>query len=114
MREIEEDKTDTTNKIFSIRCSSKRHYNQLAEICRNPEIFHKASELIKQEKEEKIRKLCKELQLIDPDMDITPRKNETTEHNDNKKLVIQTQQKPKKIQEHNTKDTMKKKKTKKL
>ncbi len=42
-------------------------------------------------------------------MDITPKKKDTTECNDNILLVIQKQQKPNKVQQHNTKITAKKK-----
>ena len=33
-REIAQDKTDNINKTFSIRCTLKKHYDQLAEICK--------------------------------------------------------------------------------
>ncbi len=109
LRLIEEDNTDTNIKIFSIRCASKTDYYQLAEIYRNHEVFQKARELIKQEKDEKITKLRKELQLIDPEMDITSKKKKTTECNDNIPPVIQKQQKPNKVQQHDTKKTANKK-----
>ena len=94
LRLIEEDNTDTNIKIFSIRCASKTDYYQLAEIYRNHEVFQKARELIKQEKDEKIIKLRKELQLKDLEMDITPKKKKTTECNDNIPQEIQKQQNP--------------------
>ncbi len=86
MKEIAKDKTDNINKIFSIQCTLKKYY----------EIFNKVRKLIKQEKEEKIKNLCKELQLIDPDMEIIYKKTETKEHNDNKQFVLQTQEHQKK------------------
>ncbi len=80
MREISEDKTDIINKTFSIQCTSKRNYDQLAEICKKPEIFNKVRKLIKQEKEEKIKKHRKELHSIDPEMEIKLKKNDQREH----------------------------------
>ena len=83
----------------------------MAEIYKNYDVFQKASKLIKQVKEEKIVKLRKELQRIDPEMDITPKKKNTTECDKKLAPMFQKQLKPVKVRQHNKKKTVHKKGT---
>ena len=53
MREKTGGKTDNTKETFSINCTSKRDYDQLTELCNNPETFNKFRNWMKQDKEEK-------------------------------------------------------------
>ena len=61
----------------------KRDYDLLTELCDNQETFDKFRDWMKQEKEEKIKKLWKELLKLDPELEITPRKNDKREQNTN-------------------------------
>ena len=78
-RKFEGNESATNSNSLSIQGASKADYEKLAEIYKNHEVFQNASKIIRQEKEEKLVKLRKELQSIAPEMDITPKKKNTTE-----------------------------------
>ena len=93
---ILEDETENNKETFSIKCTLKRDYDLLTELCDNQETFKKFRNWMKQEKEEKIKKPWKELLKLDPELEITPRKNNKREYNQKINSMLQTQGQPSK------------------